>query len=85
MKLLQPHSDLGHAQPRIALQLIESLLSPTFTKQEGIELDDRFEPAALWLSQAVAGGSRTSWDSVLVLQALGPITLTQHHAITTSQ
>ena len=38
-KLLQPHSDLGRAQPRIALQVIESLLSPTFAEQEGAELD----------------------------------------------
>ena len=38
-KLLQPRSDLGRAQPHIALQLIESLLSPTFTEQEGTELD----------------------------------------------
>ena len=34
-KLLQPHSDLSHAQPRIALQVIESLLSPTFTERGG--------------------------------------------------
>lgn len=72
-RLLQPRSDLGRTQPHIALQLIESLLSPTFTKQEGAELDGKFEAAALWVSQAVARGSRTSWDSVLVLQALGPI------------
>ena len=47
-KLLQPHSDLGRAQPRIALQVIESLLSPTFAEQEGAELDYKVEPAALW-------------------------------------
>ena len=54
-KLLQPRSDLGRVQPHIALQLIESLLSPTVTEQEGAELDYEVEPAALWVSQAVAG------------------------------